>query len=71
MRQINSLINGLAIGTIMFLIAVTSTELVISGWDYFYGINPEFRIGLQSIGRQISLTTLAITWLLYQIPNKI
>ena len=70
MRRLNALINGFAIGTIMFLIAVTSTEFVLISWDYFYNINPEFRTELQSIGRQISLTTLAITWLLYQIPNK-
>ena len=70
MRRLNAMINGLAIGTIMFLIAVTSTELVLIGWDYFYSINPEFRTDLQSIGRQISLATLSITWLLYQLPNK-
>lgn len=71
MRNFDRILNRVATGIVIVSIITMSTEIILTGWDYYYNIDPEFRIGLTSFGRQVSATTLLITWLLYTIPRKL
>lgn len=71
MRNFDRILNRIATGIVIVSIITMSTEIILTGWDYYYSIDLEFRIGLTSFGRQVSAITLLITWLLYTIPRKL